>query len=265
MSCSKNIAPAALLVLAACGADAPSSGNPGPAPARASATEAPDAAVDVAAQLSAARALFDALLPDLTASCGGCHSQGTSAPLWLAPPDRYASVKAFDGLVMPDPTESKLLKKGRHSGPDLSSGLRTRVSAWLEEEAKALAPVTPITTGAFAIAHGKNDRALDGVGHAPAGARISFDATWDGGYTRLKLSGLTVVAPAGSGVRVVHPRFGVARARDVVADPIDGFSAIDQSIAAGQSQLLGDGLIFLEGWGDGDELAITFESLDPSP
>jgi hypothetical protein len=102
------------------------------------------------------------------------------------------------------------------------------------------------------------------VGTAPAGARLVFDASWSADDTRLKISGLLVVAPAQAGVHVVHPWFGVARAQDVVVDRVDGFSTLDQTIAAEQSQILGDGLIFLDGWTDGDELAITFENLESS-
>jgi hypothetical protein len=255
---------AAFVLLAACDAPDPSAAVPPAAPLGVAASDPNDAGAEAVAPVDQARALFDALLPDLRASCGGCHSQGTLAPLWLASPDFYASVKGFEGLVGPDPSASKLLRKGRHSGPDLSSSLRTRVQAWLEAEAKALAPATLITTGSFAIVHGANVRELGGLGNAPFGARLEFDASWAGDLSRLKISGLTVVAPAQAGVHVVHPRFGVARERDVVADPIDGFSALDQTIAAGQSQLLGDGLIFLESWTDGDELAITFEDLESS-
>ena len=262
---TKNIAPFALLI-AACGAPDPSSSIAPPPSATPPIANDGDAAADASAPSPAAIAeqLFDALLPDLRSACGGCHSQGSLAPLWLAAPE-YASVKAYEGIVTADPSTSKLLTKGRHSGPALPSALRDRVEAWLTAEAKALAPAAVITTGPFAIVRGANSRELGGIGGAPPGARLDFVASWDSGDVRVKLAKLTIVAPAGAGVRVVHPRFGVARELDVVPDAVDGFSTVDVTVAAGQSQILGDGLIFLESWQDGDGLAITFDELQSSP
>ncbi len=265
MNITEPILVLASLALVACGSPDPTGTMPFTAPAASAPEPAADAGADVVAPVSEARALFDALLPDLTTKCGGCHSQGTNAPLWLAPPERYASIKAYEGLVTPEPSASKLLAEGRHSGPDLGASLRARLEAWLEAEAKALAPAAPIATGPFGIVRGPNSRGLGGVGKAPAGALLQFEASWTGEPARLKLSALTVVAPAHSGVRIVHPRFSVVHAQGTVADRVDGFSTLDQTIAAGKSEILGDGLLFLEGWGHDDRLAITFGDLGPQP
>ncbi len=255
----------ASLALVACDATEPAGTMPFTASA-ASAPPAQDASADSAAPpVGEARGLFDALLSDLVSACGGCHGQGTNAPLWLAPPDRYASIKGYEGLVTPDPSASKLLAKGRHSGPDFAASLRARVEAWLDAEAKALAPSAPITTGKFGIARGPNVRELAGVGKAPSGTRLSFDASWFGAPARMKLSGITVAAPPSAGVRVVHPRFTVVRGQGTVDDRVDAFSTLDQTIAAGAKGILGDGVIFLDSEGGEDELVITFEDLEPLP
>jgi hypothetical protein len=246
-------------LLLACGEPAPA---PGVAPLASTART-----VDAGAQEAAtpatpeAEGLFLALLPDLQNACGGCHAQGTLAPLWLAPPDPYASIKGYDGVVTPDPTVSKLLVKGRHSGPAMGESLRERVAAWLAAEARGLAATAPLSTGPVTLSQGPNVIALSRVHGAPEGAALTFTAQWTTSAARLKLAELTVVAPTRAGVRVVHPTFGAARAGAFVRDPIDGFSSVDQTIAAGQSASLGDGMLFLEGWQIGDALEIRFEGL----
>src|SRR5579883_3163888 len=92
----------------------------------------------------AAFALFQSVLPGLSARCGGsCHVQGKfGAPAWLSPPDAYQSIKGYKGIVVSDPSTSIVLTKGPHEGPDLIDPLRAQVQQWLEAEAQKVVQQT---------------------------------------------------------------------------------------------------------------------------
>jgi hypothetical protein len=105
-----------------------------------------------------AQDLFRKLEPDLTKLCGGsCHVGGTigNAPRWLAPPDAYVSIKAYPGIITPDPDASELLTKGPHAGPALTGDLATRVRDWLSVEATLLTKAVLPTTDPFDVVMGR--------------------------------------------------------------------------------------------------------------
>jgi hypothetical protein len=204
------------------------------------------------------KALFEALLPQLDSTCGGpCHAQGAGgAPLWLGPPDPYASAVGYKGIVVADPSTSIVMTKGRHEGPDLIDPLRSSVQGWLEAEAAAL-PVKPLpSVGPFAVIAGAND--VDCSPAGVAGTHLTFTAAISG--SDITLSKLQIVAPASTGVRVVYPIFvTVPTSGPPISD--SSFSNDDQTVAAGQTAALGPGLLILTQWSAGAQMKIEFTTL----
>lgn len=222
-----------------------------------------------------AESLYRALEPDLVKTCGGpCHGTATAGgnpPTWLAPPDTYVSVKAFPGAIVADPNSSRLILKGPHAGPALTTGtykpLGDRVLTWLAAEALVLAqkqlPATDpftVSMGANTIDIAKGETDADG-GAKLAGAKITFTAAKNGSV--LTLTKAAVVAPSGTGMRIAHPIFVVIPANGPAKnDPVDTFSNLDVSIPAGQSAPLGTGDLFLFDWQDSNKVKIAFTDLE---
>jgi cytochrome c553 len=206
--------------------------------------------------------LFAALLPELDASCGGaCHVKGAGgAPTYLAGPDPYASIKAFPGIVVSDPSTSLLLTKGRHEGPDLIDPLRTQVEQWLQVEAPYV-PQKPLpTTAAFDVQSGTNEIDLSSVGAGLGGAKLTFSARAQGA-TILTLSDMQVVAPAAAGVHVVAPIFVVIPQQGAEL-PDTSFSNADQTIDPGQTATLQPGMLILTAWSAGARMRIEFTKIE---
>jgi len=205
--------------------------------------------------------LFAALLPELNASCGGaCHAKGGGgAPTYLSPPDPYASIKAFPGIVVSDPSTSVLLTKGRHEGPDLVDPLRTQVEQWLQAEAPSV-PQKPLpTTDAFDVQVGTNEVDLSNTGAGLTGAKLTFSAQAQG--TILTLSDMQVLAPAAAGVHVVAPIFVVIPQQGAEL-PDTSFSNADQSIEPGQTATLEPGMLILTDWSAGARMRIEFTRIE---
>jgi hypothetical protein len=232
-----------------------------------------DAGAPTAAQK--AEAQYRALEPDLVKACGGsCHGTGVSGgnpPTWLAAPDTYVSIKAFPGAIVADPNTSRLLLKGPHAGPALTTGtykaLGDRVLTWLTAESLALSlqhlpetdPFT-VTMGANSVEITKGETDTDG-GTKLAGAKLTFTAAKSGSI--LTITKLTLVAPASTGVRIAHPIFNVVPpSGPSKKDPVDTFSNLDMGVPAGQSAPLGTGDLFLFDWTDANKLQIAFTVLE---
>jgi cytochrome c553 len=209
---------------------------------------------------SQGRQLFEAILPDLSSTCGGaCHAQGAGgAPLWLGPPDPYTSAVKFPGIVVTDPAASIVVTKGRHEGPALQDPLLSQVIQWLTAEAAALPVVTLPQTPLFTVATGAND--IDCSKAGIAGLHITFDAAIDG--TIITLSNLDVVTPTTTGAQVVYPIFAILPSMGAEIDD-QSFSNEDQTVAAGQTAPLGPGLLILTQWSAGAQMKIEFTTLTP--
>ena len=198
---------------------------------------------------------------------GVCHVSGSyqsgQTPVWLGAPDPYVSAHAFPGIIVRDPYSSKLIVKGPHAGPAFTGNnkdLGDRVLAWLTQEALAI-KVQPLPgTDAFGVAGGPNTVDISGGGTGVAGAKITFDAAIDGAI--LTLTNVKLVAPAGTGVHVAHPVFTrVLASGKTVDDPVDSFSNLDQTQAAGTTQPLGTGFLILSSWSASDKMKIGFSTL----
>ena len=209
-----------------------------------------------------ARALFEALLPALNTQCGGCHVSGLGgAPLWMGPPDPYTTARAYTGIVVPIPSESILITKGRHEGPALVDPLATQVLGWLTAEAASLTPTTLPTTAPFSVAIGANSIDLSSVAAGVAGTKLTFTASQSGTITQL--ANISIVAPSNTGVQVTYPIFVTIDAQGNETDDMS-FSNCDQTFAAGQTAVLEPGLLLLTDWSSGDQMRVEFTALAPA-
>jgi|GEM_PF-1537048 len=224
--------------------------------------------------------LFRAVEPELVQKCGGqCHTDGTSTgspPTFLAGPDTYKSIKAQNGIVVPDYFQSILLTKGAHAGPALGNDptLETKVIDWLKMESAVIQSQKKPSTDPVAIVNGPNEvdlskAAIGGL----TGVKLKFTASLVGGI--LSLDKLAVVAAAGPDVHIYKPRFirVLAKAdsagRTEIPDPADSFSNADQTVPNGAETTLQPGSVLFAGTGwtpfdlAGDKIRIEIEKLEP--
>ena len=279
-----------MVTAAACGTDDTPDLLGGPGPARpGDAGGAQDASavddggygpLDGATAIALAEKLFRAI-PDFSGGCGGangsCHVNGSSVgmpPTFLAGPDQYKTIKAYDAkqsgvlkFIVADPTGSRLFTKSNHAGQPLdpSSTLGIAVKKWLDVEAAALEKATLPASAPVAIAADTNVSVdISSAGAGIAGAKITFDAKISG--TLLMMTNMKLVAPAAAGVHVLHPLFvQVPAMGKQVEDPADNFSNVDQTTGPGTTVGLGNGLVILTGikWAPTDKLAIEFTRAEP--
>lgn len=252
---------------AACGDD----GNPGSLGPRGKSTVVASEDGGTAEQMAErAASLFHALEPELTTKCGGaCHTDGTSGgqpPRWLAPPDPYASIRAYPGIVVEVPDSSKLLTKGQHAGPGLdgpNQPLGDAVREWLSAEASVLKTAVLPATLPFSVTSGTNEVDLSHVGSGLDGAKITFNAKTSG--TILTLSELKLVAPAATGLHLQHPIFVLVPATGPKKpDPVDSFSNVDSLVPQAKSAAIGPGELLIVGWSDTTRLLVQFTKLEPA-
>jgi cytochrome c553 len=213
---------------------------------------------DASAAASQARALFEALYPSLSTTCGGaCHAQGVGgAPIWLGLPDPYTSATKFPGIIGPDPGTSIIVTKGRHEGPPLADPLLTQVMGWLTAEAAALPVVTLPSTPAFTVTMGSND--IDCSAAGIPGLHVTFGASASGDL--LTLANLEVVTPATTGATITYPIFALLPQGAPEIDDAS-FSNLVQTVAAGTTTSLGPGLLLLTQWATSDQMKIEFTAL----
>jgi hypothetical protein len=197
------------------------------------------------------------------------------APKWLLGPNRYATVKAYPGIVVADVESSLLLTIGdtvQHAGGQGLSNvppvnLLDQVTNWLEAEAAAIAAVPLPATNPFPIKNGVNtvDISKGGV----KGASMSFTVQLDG--ATITFTDMTITAPASTGLHIAHPIFAIETGPDTgpaLPDVSDSFSNLDQVVPAGQTMALGVGLFVLDvsatigkNWSSADEIEIQFTTL----
>jgi hypothetical protein len=205
---------------------------------------------------SQAELLFGALLPDFQKACaGGCHDtavRAAGAPLFLAGPKPYDTIRKNATIVRLDYPSSIILTQPQHSGPAIDNypELSAKLVAWLRYEAAKITGTVvpssdsgPISPGAVSWSIGSLD---------PSGklkdAKITATAKIEG--TVLILTDIKVVAPAGvQGVHIVQPRFvWVPATGPTLPDVADSFSNLDMTAAAGASEPLGTGTAFFTSW-----------------
>ncbi|MFT3774773.1 MAG: hypothetical protein QM820_56210 [Minicystis sp.] len=226
---------------------------------------------------SKAKELFADLEPTLYQSCGPmCHEAGGIADMpFLQGPDRYQSIISWPGMIVKDPTTSKLLTypvagpqhpyKKLDTAP-LSTTLLPKIKAWLAEEAKDIVttgqPDMVKTIDPFVPIMGFNAIYLAPLGTDLTGMAVTFDA-YQIDDNAIELSDIQVHPTGMNGVHVVHPLFvvfPVGKAAD--PDPVDSFSNVDQTYEAGQSGTLGPGTLVLSNWSPNAKLSLAFQKIE---
>jgi mono/diheme cytochrome c family protein len=219
-------------------------------------------------QAAAAQQLFELVEPQLVAQCGGCHQTGggLGAPTWLAGPNDYASVKAFPGIIVADPTSSLLeqsqsqLPGGNHPVPTLTvdsadGGVFTEVNTWLTAEAALLAEVPLASSNTVDPATGSVD--LSNAATGLSGAKITFTATQQGDL--LVFQNVVLVAPTASGIHIISPIFAQMPASGPEVDNTD-YSTVDMEVAMGDSAQITPVFYFVA-WTPGSQLKIEFQTI----
>jgi len=222
-----------------------------------------------------AEELFADLEPGLFSACGVCHDKGGLADTpFLAGPDRYQSMISWPDLVVRDAASSLLLtyaiSGGGHSGVNLDGKgvdemLKSRVEAWLIEEAKAISAPPPDkgpAISSFAPIMGFNAVYLGPLGADFEGMAITFTANAISDKT-LELADIEVHTTSKLGVHLVHPLFVVfPPGGEADPDPVDSFSNVDQTFDIGDSGELGPGTVLLTNWKPKAKISIAFEVIE---
>lgn len=223
--------------------------------------------------------LFRALEGDLDKKCGNaCHKDGTynpKPPTFLAPPDAYKSIKAYPGLVTKDVYQSALLTKGPHAGPAVSADpdFEKRVIEWLEAESFVINAQKLPSTDPVTVKDGANDVDLSKacVGGL-TGVHLKFTASMLGSI--LQVSDLKLVAPAGTDVHLLKPRFirVLPKANEDgqtdVPDPANTFENLDVTVPGGAETAIAKLATFSgNGWYPydlaNDKIRVEAEKLEP--
>ncbi len=221
-----------------------------------------------------AKDTFNQLKPELVKVCGqGCHNTAVAfkaAPMFLKPPDEYASIKAST-MVTEDPTASPLLNKNEHEGPSIASypELATKVFTWLRIEAAAMAKKQLPSSGFQTIVVGPNEVDMSPAG--VAGVKIRFEAAMPSGI--LSLTKIRIFVPdlgAKKGVKLTRPLFyRLRKDNKLYVDPVDTFSYVDGVFPGGgvETQLPPGSAIFAvpESWTPfqaGDKLRIQMDKFE---
>jgi hypothetical protein len=114
----------------------------------------------------------------------------------------------------------------------------------------------------FVPVMGANSVDLSVLDPTLAGMTITFTAQLVGTST-LELTQIMVNPTASSGIHIAHPLFVTWDAQyNPTPDPVDSFSNVDETVPAGQSQPLGPGQVFLQGWASGDMLNLVFTTIE---
>lgn len=208
------------------------------------------------AQIKAKTAWLAKALPSLRANCIMCHATGVGgsspAPTYLA---GGSDLEIRDNLLAFMPPEvnldapplSKLLTRGPHDGPALSSGDASDILEWLKAEKEAGSTtgptMPPLATAKFqpqictqeppdtAAAPNPNclvnSVALDSVGGT--GASVKFVIEPINGGTQSYMINMAV-DPGTSGVRIEHPQFISWPADPAAADRPDCVDDASQGV-----------------------------------
>lgn len=215
--------------------------------------------------------------PVLKQACGPCHAGPTVGVNFMGGADAdaaKATLLAYSPPVVDfdAPTSSRILSKGKHSGPELTGDQQTSLINWLEAEKEAqdndpahpvkvykVPPFTPTLCPATTpdtqcpvnkVMLGSLDPSIG------ADAEIDFVAQDVGG---LDVSNLTIVGGA-AGVYLEHPLFvSLPVGGKLIPDPIDRYFAEKDNVAGGKTQLVAGGGAIFVGFTATDQIEIHFK------
>jgi mono/diheme cytochrome c family protein len=194
---------------------------------------------DLTAEQRAARADFDTqVMPLLDGNCAACHASQANVDFMKPDPDIYTRIVKWPALVnVNEPTQSRLLTRGAHTGPALTPEQSATVLEWIdleriaaggEDESVELDPFQPLT--------GLNTVDLGPIGMSGSTLTFRLEQLAVGIY----LSEIMLNAGP-DGAHVVHPLFVTWTDGAASPDPIDRFSTIDLSVGPGLSGMVGGG------------------------
>ncbi len=258
--------------------------------------------------LTARQTFTQVVQPLLLSTCGACHKiDGGVGPSFLksASPDTYdpyLTVTNWHDFIIADPTQSLLLRKGRHTGPALCPpadqcvpGLSSEwdtVLAWLQLEnterarlvTQPFKPQVPPFYPALSVGNTKVNNIIDfgQISAAFNGISLQFYATVLPNNRDLEISNLRLFnAKANAKAneqRTIHmgnPRFLVWLYGVPHPDPLDSFSTTDKTVGLNQNDvdasgkdipgagnLIVPGLFTLTGYHPGSSLSVIFGVLE---
>jgi len=218
--------------------------------------------------------MFAALLPEMKKWCGGCHTGGAQS--FLAPPDEYESIKAYDGIVIKQWQGSKLLSFATGAEHETKGGtnidndgpaqtLLPQVKQWLEAEAKRLPDPDPGVqrVGPFPVnTKGFNSFYFGGLGEEFKDIALTFTASDATG--QLTLTNMQVNPSKSTGVHLVHPTFQVFESGSDTPknDSADTFATFDASYQPNQTGPFTDQPFVLADWTPGAQVGIIFDTFE---
>lgn len=213
---------------------------------------------------SAAEVFATRVEPMLGSRCGACHGPDRTGPDFLRPsPDVRTTLLSYPALVdLETPSSSRLLTKGEHSGPALSTGEAEAVRSWLELEAAEGTMVDPmvreLATDAVEIREGFNALPLDVLGLP--GTTLHFVAARVGEGMFLD----SVQLAAGpTGARLEHPSFVTWIEGEPIADPVDRFAGVELRVEPNSTQPFDTGTVVLTSFPEGALLSVHFDAVEP--
>jgi hypothetical protein len=224
-----------------------------------------------------AKQMFAALDDTMYQSCGPmCHEAGGVSDMpFLAGPDHYQSIISWPGIVVKDPTTSKLetypVSGPQHpykklDQPPLDTTLYPQIKAWLAEEAKGIVTSTQPgmvkTIDPFVPIIGFNAIYLSPLGSDFTGMAVTFNADLIDDNA-IELSDIQVHPTGMEGLHVVHPLFVVYPVgKPADPDPVDSFSNVDQTFDPAQAGTLGPGTLILTNWSANAKLSVAFQKIE---
>lgn len=200
----------------------------------------------------------------LAMRCGGCHGAARSAPDFLRPdPDVRTTLLAYPALIdLTSPRTSRLLTKGEHSGPSLTTSEADLVRTWIELEAAEGTMVTPmdreLATTPVEVREGFNQLPLDVIG-LPA-TSLHFVATRVGDGMFLDSVQLST-GPMGA--RLEHPVFVTWIDAVPHPDPVDRFSGMTLEVEPNTSASFDTGTVVITEMPAGALLSVHFTTASP--
>ena len=206
--------------------------------------------------------------PVFKAKCTMCHdgSMATATPT----PDPYlagmgdmairdTAVAYVPQLVnLGSPKSSRVLSKGMHEGPILTSQEASAILGWIEAERDARPPAAVVETMPVTMqGSGATTIPLDSLGYAAATISFTAMAVQNDTY----VTGITVT-PGADGLYLEHPLFVSNPAgSDAIPDPQDRYYSTTVNVMAGSNATIGTATTFT-GFKISDPLTIRFDVLD---
>ena len=194
---------------------------------------------ELTAEQRAARAAFDGqVMPLLDSNCRVCHAIEPNVDFMKPDPDIYTRMVMWPALVNTnEPTQSKLLTKGAHTGPAFTPEQSSTVLEWINlEKVAAGGELATVELDPFQPIAGVNTIDLGPIGLTGSTLTFRLEQLSVGIY----LSEIMITAGP-DGAHVVHPLFVTWVDGAATPDPIDRFSTIDLAVGAGLSGMIGGG------------------------